>query len=197
MEDLMAKAFIRRYLPTPEQIREMKGLGFLRNRLSDPSLWHLNRRSASWAMFWGLFCAFLPVPFQMVPATAIAIVFRINLPLMILLVWITNPLTLLPFMYSGYWLGSHLLDVPMLTWHQLEHLATRALHMSDAPVDAFEVGLLQQLKPFFLGSVVLGLVLGTVGYIAMRYFWRWHVVTAWRKRLEARLAQKSNDISAK
>ena len=84
----------------------------------------------------------------------------------------------------------------MLTWHQLEHLATRALHMSDAPVDAFEVGLLQQLKPFFLGSVVLGLVLGTVGYIAMRYFWRWHVVTAWRKRLEARLAQKSNDISA-
>ena len=192
----MAKAFIRRYLPTPEQIREMKGLGFLRNRLSDPSLWHLNRRSASWAMFWGLFCAFLPIPFQMVPATAIAIVFRINLPLIILLVWITNPLTLLHFMYSGYWLGSQLLDVPMLTWHQLEHLATRALNMSDAPVDAFEVGLLQQLKPFFLGSVVLGLILGTVGYVAMRYFWRWHVVRAWEKRRDERLAHKNDEASA-
>ncbi len=192
----MAKAFIRRYLPTPEQIREMKGLGFLRNRLSDPSLWHLNRRSASWAMFWGLFCAFLPIPFQMVPATAIAIVFRINLPLIILLVWITNPLTLLPFMYSGYWLGSQLLDVPMLTWHQLEHLATRALNMSDAPVDAFEVGLLQQLKPFFLGSVVLGLILGIAGYVAMRYFWRWHVVRAWEKRRDERLAHKNDEASA-
>ncbi|MCC6375199.1 MAG: DUF2062 domain-containing protein, partial [Moraxellaceae bacterium] len=50
----MPKNFIRRHLPTPEKIANMRGLGFLRHRLQDASLWHLNRRSASGAVFWGL-----------------------------------------------------------------------------------------------------------------------------------------------
>jgi uncharacterized protein (DUF2062 family) len=87
----MPKQFIRKHLPNPEKIANMKGLGFLRHRLQDPNLWHLNRHSASGAMFWGIWCAFLPMPFQTIPAAIIALVFRVNLPLCVVLVWLSNP----------------------------------------------------------------------------------------------------------
>jgi hypothetical protein len=35
----MPKRLIRKYLPNPEKIANMRGLGFLRNRLQDPNLW--------------------------------------------------------------------------------------------------------------------------------------------------------------
>jgi uncharacterized protein (DUF2062 family) len=75
----MPKNFIRRHLPTPEKIGNMRGLGFLRHRLQDPSLWHLNRRSASGAVFWGLWCAFLPMPLHAIPAIIAAILFSLGL----------------------------------------------------------------------------------------------------------------------
>lgn len=181
----MPKSLLKRYIPSPEQIHAMKGLGFLRKYLSHPSLWHLNRRSASLAALVGLFCACLPIPFQMVPATLLAVWLRVNLPLVIALVWITNPLTILPFMYAGYGLGSLALNVPMLSWSEIEELALAALQTSSS-VSAPDIDLLTQLKPFFLGSVLLGLVTGCVGYVGMRLFWRWHVLRAWRRRAQRR-----------
>lgn len=185
----MSKAFIRRYLPSPERIREQKSLGFLRHRLGDPSLWYLNRRSASLAVFWGLFCAFLPIPMQMIPATLAAVILRINLPLIIVLIWLTNPLTILPFMYASYWVGSHAMQVPMVTWAQLQHLGAQMLHVSsslEATGDGTQLSLLDQLKPFLLGSVLLGLALGALGYVLMQGYWRWHVVHAWKQRAKKR-----------
>lgn len=197
---------MRRYLPSPERIREQKALGFLRHRLADPSLWHLNRRSASLAMFWGLICAFLPIPLQMVPATVIAIILRINLPLMMFLVWLTNPLTMIPFIYASYWVGSRILGVPMLDkqhlialwsklWDSLTHasklaadaeMAGTGINGAAQHVVAAQASLLHQLEPFLLGSVILGVALGVFGYVAMRAYWRWHVVRAWRARAKKR-----------
>lgn len=181
----MPKLLLKRYIPTPEQIQNMKGLGFLRKYLSHPSLWHLNRRSASLAVLVGAFCACLPIPFQMVPATFLAIALRVNLPLVIALVWITNPLTMLPFMYAGYNLGSLVLGVPALGWSGIEQLAINALNASN-DVSSPDLNLMQQLEPFFLGSVLLGVLLGCVGYVAMRIFWRMHVLRSWRRRQERR-----------
>ena len=112
----MPKALLRRYLPSPDKIREQKSLGFLRHRLGDPSVWHLNRRSASLAMFWGLFFAFMPMPFQMIPATLIALALRINLPMILVLTWLTNPITILPFMYVAYAVGSLILKTYSRRW---------------------------------------------------------------------------------
>ena len=75
----MPKKMIRKYLPDPEKIANIQGLGFLRHRLQDPNLWHLNRHSASGAMFWGLWCALLPMPFQMIPAAIAALIFSASL----------------------------------------------------------------------------------------------------------------------
>lgn len=175
----MPKALIRRYLPSPEKIREQKSLGFMRHRLGDPSVWHLNRRSASLAMFWGIFFAFMPMPFQMVPATLIAVSLRINLPMVLVLTWLTNPITVLPFMYISYATGSLALSVPMLSWAEMEGLMTAMLSLGSEPSSG---SVMARLKPFFVGTVMLGVTLGSLGYVGMQAYWRWHVVRQWQAR---------------
>lgn len=175
----MPKALIRRYLPSPEKIREQKSLGFMRHRLGDPSVWHLNRRSASLAMFWGIFFAFMPMPFQMVPATLIAVSLRINLPMVLVLTWLTNPITVLPFMYISYATGSLALSVPMLSWAEMEDLMTAMLSLGSEPSSG---SVMARLKPFFVGTVMLGVTLGSLGYVGMQAYWRWHVVRQWQAR---------------
>ena len=179
----MPKALIRRYLPSPEKIREQKSLGFMRHRLGDPSVWHLNRRSASLAMFWGIFFAFMPMPFQMVPATLIAVGLRINLPMVLVLTWLTNPITVLPFMYAAYASGSLVLSVPMLHWAEMEGLMKAMLSLD---AESSGNGVMAQLKPFFVGTVILGVMLGSLGYVGMQGYWRWHVVKQWQGRAARR-----------
>jgi uncharacterized protein (DUF2062 family) len=81
------------------EIKGHKNLSFLGEKLHDPNLWHLNRRSVSAAFAIGLFAAWIPTPGQMVIAAIIALYFRANLPISVALVWITNPLTMPPMFY--------------------------------------------------------------------------------------------------
>jgi len=87
----MPKKFIRRFLPDHQSIKQNKALKIFGTVLHEPNLWHLNRRSAAGAFGIGLFFAFWPVPFQMWLSAGIAIPCRVNLPLSIATVWITNP----------------------------------------------------------------------------------------------------------
>lgn len=168
----MAKALIRRYLPDPETIRQQRALGPLRHRLGEPALWLLNRRSAARACFWGLFAAFLPMPMQMLPAALAAIVTRSNLPLTLLLVWASNPVTIVPQLFGGWWLGSILLAQPGPDLAHLRHLLDAGSHALFA----------EALHPLLVGLPLLGLLIGGLGYLLMHAWWRWQVVKAWRHR---------------
>ena len=180
----MPKQFLRRHLPSPEKIASMKGLGRLRPYLSDPNLWHLNRRSVSGAMYWGLFCAFLPIPMQIIPVTIGAILFRVNLPLSIVLIWITNPLTILPILYSAYWVGASVLDVPMLDMHSIGalfgDLIRWVLQQGNNPFANNASAML--VWPLLLGMMIEAVVASLVGGTLTRVVWRWYVVRDWRKR---------------
>lgn len=181
----MPKRLIRRYLPQPEKIANIKGLGFLRHRLQDPSLWHLNRRSASGAVFWGIWCAFLPMPFHTVPAVIAALFFRFNLPLCVLLVWLNNPLTLIPIIYVSYFVGIIVLhtpgpDAPPPSFNDIQQIiASLFSHAGGAP-HALHLGV--YIEPILLGMLLTGFVLACVGYVFMNWFWHYRVMQAWRKR---------------
>ena len=108
----MPKKFIKRHAPDKEAIRDHKYMRIFGKLLYDPNLWHLNRRSVSGAFAVGLFWAFIPIPFQMVTAAATAIPARVNLPISVALVWITNPITMPPMFYSTYRVGTWILDEP-------------------------------------------------------------------------------------
>jgi uncharacterized protein len=179
----MPKRFIRKYLPNPEKIANIRGLGFLRHRLQDPNLWHLNRRSASGAVFWGIWCAFLPMPFHSIPAVFAAIFFRLNLPLCLLLVWVNNPLTLIPIVYFSFFVGSTLLQShnPQVapSFQDIQQIIADVFHASS---HVHSLHLSAYIEPILLGMLITGFVLGCIGYLAMNWFWHYRVMQAWKKR---------------
>ena len=170
----MAKKLIRRYLPDAHKIRDHKHLRVFGTLLHDPNLWHLNRRSVAGAFAIGLFMAFMPMPFQMIPAAALAILLRVNLPIAVALVWITNPVTSPPISYFCYRLGAWVLDTPV---HAVEFQISWEWITTE---------LIRVWKPFLLGSLLVGAVCAATGYFGMHALWRWHVIREWERRKKKR-----------
>ncbi|WP_419629990.1 DUF2062 domain-containing protein, partial [Thiolapillus sp.] len=176
----MPRHLLRQYTPDPKKLCEHKHMRIFGKYLADPNLWHLNRRSVSGAFAVGLFWAMIPMPLQMVAAAATAIPARVNLPVSVALVWLSNPLTMPPIFYFNYLVGTWLLP------HQ-EPL--RDMEMS---LEWFTHSMGEIWQPLYVGSVVVGVVLGALGYITMRMYWRWHVVSQYRKRQQARSKPSSS-----
>jgi len=169
----MPKKFIKRYLPDHEKIRGHKHLQIFGSLLHDPNLWHLNRRSVVGAVTVGLFSAWIPVPFQMVIAAAIAIPARVNLPVSVALVWVTNPLTMPPLYYFAYKVGTWVLQMPSRPFHF--ELTFQWL--------AEELGTVWH--PFLLGCAIQGVLSAAVGNLLMRGLWRVHIIRYVQRRRRA------------
>lgn len=166
----MARKYFKRIMPHPSRIKDNRYLKMFGSLLHDPGLWHLNRASASGAFAVGLFCAFVPLPFQMLIAAALAIFFRVNLPLSAALVWVTNPLTLAPIFYFAYRVGAWILQ-----WPKSEF----AMELS---LTWLEQELVHIWQPFLLGCLICGLLSALIGYYAVQWFWRYHVGKSWKAR---------------
>ncbi|MBT1063182.1 DUF2062 domain-containing protein [Bowmanella sp. Y26] len=171
----MPKKMIKRFLPSHESIKEQKALKVFGTLLHDANLWHLNRKSASGAFGLGLFFAFWPVPFQMWLSAACAIPLRVNLPLSVATVWITNPFTMPPIFYGAYLVGVSVLGQPaqeftfQLSWEWV-------------------VQSLETIGPaFLLGCGICAVVFGLLGYFGMNLLWRYSVNKAWKKRQQRNL----------
>ncbi|RXJ72425.1 ATP-binding protein [Veronia nyctiphanis] len=166
----MPKNTIKRFLPKHDVIREQKALKIFGNLLYDPNLWCLNRRSASGAFAVGLFMAFVPLPTQMIMAAGAAIMFGVNLPLSVALVWISNPVTMPVMFYLVYLLGAWILNTPEYPFHfelTWEFLFNQMGHIG---------------PPFLLGCLICSIFFALVGYFGIQALWRYSVVRSWKKR---------------
>ncbi len=172
----MARRVFRRLVPIAHDfLRERSVRRLFGKLLLQPNLWHLNRTSVSTAVSLGLFVAFFPVPGQMLIAAAGAILLVCNLPISVLFVWVSNPITLLPMFYAAYRLGAWLLDEPY-----------RAIDFE--PTMDWLLGSFGEIwQPLLLGCFVLGIASAAVGNVVVRLIWRIHVVTSWRERRRRRL----------
>lgn len=178
----MPRKFIQRIMPNHETVKNSRSLKIFGRLLHDANLWHLNRRSAAGAFAVGLFFAFIPVPFQMVLAAAAAIPFRVNLPLSVALVWVSNPITMPVLFYFCYLVGAFILDQPSqvfsfeLSWRWLgESIAT--------------IG-----PAFLLGCFIMAVVSSIIGYFAINLLWRQSVVNAWRERAQRMLEKAKKRV---
>jgi len=177
----MPKRFIKRLLPHHSEVKEHKFLKHLGTLLHDPNLWHLNRHSVSKAVALGLFIAYVPLPFQMVLAAILAIWLRVNLPISVALIWISNPITIPPMFYGAYKFGSWLLNQPP---QQLEF---------ELSIDWLTNSVGGIWEPLLLGSLVLGSALALAGYLTTRLIWRLWVINHWKRRCKAHRHDQSND----
>ena len=181
----MRKILGRRLLPFARSIRKDRQLTRVFGRLlHDPNLWHLNRHSVAWGVSVGLFMAFVPVPFQMVLAAGAALLVSANLPVAIVFVWVSNPITIGPLFYAAYRFGAWMLDI-----------APKQIHF-EMSVHWLVTRLEEIWEPFLLGCFVLGLVSALVGNLAVRAIWRIHVIQLWklrRQRLIARVKARKKE----
>lgn len=170
----MPRKILKRFLPDHHRILKHKQLKIFGGWLHNPNLWHLNRRSVAGAFSVGLLVAFVPIPFQMLLAAAIALATHVNLPIAVSLVWISNPLTMPALFYFAYKVGAWMLSVPT---HSVQF---------ELSIDWLMTKLGDIWQPFLLGCLVLGLLSATLGNIIIRGFWRMHVINNWRNRRQRR-----------
>ncbi|KGA03054.1 ATP-binding protein [Cobetia amphilecti] len=174
----MPRRLLKRLMPEPDALKRKKSLRFMHHLIADPALWALSRRTVANACMVGLFCALLPIPFQMVVAAFGAWALRCNLALSVGLVWVTNPLTMPVVYYATYRVGAWMLDTP-------------ARVMPDQVSAAWFANQLEDILPALaLGSLVSAVVLALLANMLVRLLWRYQVVRNWRSRRKARLAAR-------
>ncbi|XKH61271.1 DUF2062 domain-containing protein [Halomonas sediminis] len=166
----MPRRFLQRYMPRPDTLSRQRSLRFMAPLIADPALWVLSRRSVANAFSVGLFCAMLPIPFQMVVAALGARWSRCNLALSVGLVWITNPLTMPLIFFGNYRLGAWLLDTPPREAPSRVSTQWIAEQMADI------------MPALLLGSVATALLLAVAANVSIRLIWRWHVTQHWKRR---------------
>ena len=146
----MPKRSLRKFLPTPARLRDVKGLGMFRDLFDRHELWHISRTSIARATAIGLFCAMVPLPGQMIVAVFIAIRVGANVPLAFSLIFITNPLTMPVIYLTAYLLGSALLNAPVIDASAVDWR------------DLTSLELLSIWPSFLVGCFVMGVSLPTV-----------------------------------
>ncbi len=160
----MPRKLLRRYLPRSSEVRRHQQLRMFGQLLGNPRLWHLNRHGIAGGLATGIFWALMPMPFQMIPSAATAILLRVNLPIALASVWISNPLTMAPMLYGQYRFGLWLMGS--------EKRQRRGFEPS---LDWFwqELGTIWQ--PLLLGSLVAGILCALAGYGIVHLIWRLHI----------------------
>ncbi len=164
------KKWLKRVTPTHKSIIENPHLGLFGTLLHDPNLWHLNRRSVAGAFAVGLFVMYLPVIGHTLIAAGLAIFLRVNLPIAVSLVWISNPITIPPMLYFAYVIGCLVLGLDIegfnvhfwLDWHNW----------------------LEILGPLVLGCLICSIICSVLGYLAIQAIWRWKVLRHLHRRRE-------------
>ena len=179
----MPKKLIKRLSPEAGKIKAHPQLKYLRVFFHKENLWHVNRNSIANAFAVGFFCAFIPVPFQMLLAALIAVWVSANIPVSILVVWISNPLTIPLIFYLCYKVGQLILQTPMIEFHDLSDIN-----------QIWETTHIWQ--PFLLGCLVMSCIAAIVGYTMVKVLWRIHILSYLKKRRVRRAngvdAYKSN-----
>ncbi|HAZ79643.1 MAG TPA: DUF2062 domain-containing protein [Porticoccaceae bacterium] len=177
----MPRKTIRRFLPDIKGLLERPSLRWIRSLPQDPNLLHLNRQSVSLAVFVGIFCAFIPLPIQSLLVIALCFWIGANLPLAMLIIWMSNPITIPPMFFLTYKLGSSILGTELgefavtLNWQWFSQLGSEVL------------------LPLFVGSLIAGTLLAIVGYFFVLFLWRWKVIKNWEARKNIRATKNRLD----
>lgn len=175
----MPRKYFRKYLPDHASIREHRHLRLLQPLLRHPNLWHLNRHSVAGGVAAGMFAGLIPGPVQMLSGALLAIAFRVNVPVAMVVTWYTNPLTWGPLIVAAYWLGSLFTGETLAQATPPDFDWGGGWHIYLPEMWQWFKGL---GETYLIGSLVLGLGLAVLGYGLVQLAWRLHVLAYLRRR---------------
>ena len=167
---------LKRYLAKRDTKPRVKPSSWLGRRMHDAEIWHLGRRSVAGGVSLGFFLAFIPLPIQMLIAAPLALVLRVNLPVTMVAVWITNPVTAAPLYLFAYQLGKWILG---------EDLDAESASF-EATFEGIAAVMGDIWQPLLVGCLVCGLVTAAIGNITVRWIWRYYLLRYRAKRRASR-----------
>ena len=165
----------KRYIPHKESIASNSIIRLFDEYLHDPNIWHIHRRSSAGGAAIGVFCAFIPIPIQTLSAAALAILFRMNLPIAILFSFLANPITVPLIFFYSYKLGSILFGLE-------ENQITNIIPENTTIIEWFNTIFLNIWEPLLIGCLILGLISSSITYFLIRLIWRIGAVVKWGNR---------------
>jgi len=164
------KKYLKKIIPDRQVIQKHDSLKLIHGILQDPDIFHLTKRSVAGGIATGLLICFYPIPGHMLIAAILAILLRVNLPLAVAAVWVTNPLTMPAIFYLEYRLGAFILDI-------------QPRNVSFELTPAWFKGTFMEIWPaLFTGAFIFGLVSAIVSYGLIRLLWRLAVIQKWERR---------------
>lgn len=161
-----------RFFKHPRKLKTRPLMRWFARHFLDKRVWRPTQHTFAGGMAVGMFITLQLLPIQMPSAAILAAVFRVNIPIAIVMCWLSNPVTmaaLVPLEYEvGKWALALITRVPSTPFPDR------------FPEDMAEMWLaLREHAPVMLfGGVVLGALLAPVSYILSYGIWggleRWN-----------------------
>ncbi|MDB5812273.1 MAG: hypothetical protein JWN94_4395 [Betaproteobacteria bacterium] len=178
----MPRKFFKKYLPSHSTINENRHIARFGSLLGHHNLWHLHRRSVAGGVAVGMFAGLIPGsnPVQFTFAALLAIGFKVNLPIAVIVTLYSNPLTIVPLYYLAFKLGQ------LVVMDNSAALPDLAFHLEGKGFREWLPAALHWLtsigKPLLIGIPLLAVLLAALSYPLVRLGWRCYTVNAWHRR---------------
>jgi uncharacterized protein (DUF2062 family) len=153
----------------------------IQSRLIDPIIHSVAPvKALQWGTAIGLLLGFTPtVGIQMYSAAVVWALgkyifrFAFNLPVCIAMIWISNPLTMIPMYYGFLITGGWVQGVPTVTYSAFSDKLAEILAMEsfwDSFIEGSKFLLIELGQPMLVGSMVYAVPISIGGFFAVGYF---------------------------
>lgn len=176
-----------RFLKHPRKLKHSGMMRWFALHFLNKRVWKPTQHTFAGGISIGTFITLQLLPIQMPSATILAAIFRVNIPIALVMCWLSNPVTLaalVPLEYQiGKWALAFLTEVPTTPFP------------TELPNDVAGMWLaLKEHAPVMLfGGVVLGALLAPISYILTYFSWGW--LEQWNQRRKEPMLplQKNHD----
>jgi hypothetical protein len=172
----------RRFVPSHDSVKENRYVAWFGPRLQHHNLWHLHRRSVAGGVAVGLFAGLIPGsnPVQFTAGALLAVAFRVNLPISVVVTLYSNPFTIVPLYLMAWALGE------LVLFQSVGGHPPPPLGLADKSFSEWLPAVMSWLasvgKPLAIGLPLLAISLALIGYVAVDHAWRLYVRCKWQRR---------------
>jgi uncharacterized protein (DUF2062 family) len=168
------RRWLKRVTPDRHSLEKIWCLRRLTALFPNSVCWTFNRSGVTRAFALGLFIAFIPptplLPLHLVICAMLGVYFRLNLPVLVATVFVSNPFTWVPQVAGSIWVGAKLMGLDLMPFlHAISH-------------QTIWKDLSELWPPLLLGALVLGLIAAACGYVLAQGVWRARVIYHLRRR---------------
>ncbi len=118
----------------------------------------VNRKMVSKAALIALFIAFIPMPMQMLAVVLMIPFVKFNVPIALLICWISNPLTMPFIYYIEYQTGSFILNTQILP--------------VEMTLEWFSANINNIFIPLYAGALIYSVFISILFYYLINHFWK-------------------------